>query len=91
MQVQVSINKMNSGRLQVFVKRIGPSVSTGPVVTYREEADARKVLATFGFSQEIIDGRLEMLLTDFGPNESLPFPEADIPVGVLHSHGFLAI
>lgn len=90
MEVQVSVNKTNSGRMQIFVKRVGPSVSTGPVVKYQEEADVRKVLAAFGFSQNVIDGRLEVL-SEFGPNESLKFPEADIPIELLHSHGFLAI
>lgn len=90
MQVQVSINKMNSGRMQIFVRRITPSASTGPVVTYREEAEVKKVLAALGFSRDVIDGQLE-ILSEFGPNESLRFPAADISLEVLHAHGFAAI
>lgn len=90
MQVHVSINKMNSGRMQIFVRRTAPSVSTGPVVTFREEAEVKKVLAAFGFSQDVIDGQLEILF-EFGPNESIRFPEADISAAVLHAHGFAAI
>jgi hypothetical protein len=90
MQVQVSINKMNSGRMQVFVRRVAPSASTGPVVTYRKEAEIRKVLTAFGFSQDVINGQLE-ILAELGPNESLRFPESDIPVEALHAHGYAAI
>jgi hypothetical protein len=91
MQVQVSINKLNSGRLQIFVKRIGPAAMTGPVVTYRKDAEVREVLSSFGFSQEVINEKLAMLAADFGPNEMLPFPPSDIDVDLLHSYGFLAI
>jgi hypothetical protein len=90
MTVRVSINKMNSGRMQICCAR--PD-SSGHVITYATasaKAEVTKALLALGISAETIDGALDML-ADFGPDEMLQVEERDIPDDVLHANGFIAV
>ncbi|MGB6477331.1 MAG: hypothetical protein WBF04_25030 [Candidatus Sulfotelmatobacter sp.] len=90
MTVRVSINKMNSGRMQICCARPG---SSGYVMTYAAasaKAEVTKTLLALGFSAETINGSLDML-SDFGPDEMLQVEELDISDDVLHANGFIAV
>jgi hypothetical protein len=90
MIVRVSINKMNSGRMQICCARPG---SNGYVITY-SSASARvevtNALLALGISAETVDRSLDML-GDFGPDEMLLVEERDISDDVLHTNGFVAV
>jgi hypothetical protein len=90
MVVRVSINKMNSGRMQICCARPGDN---GFVITY-SSASARvevtNALLALGISTETVDSSLDML-GDFGPDEMLLVEERDISDDVLHTNGFVAV
>jgi len=90
MEVRISVNKMNSGRMQISARRLGLGVSTGPVVTYKQESDVRKVLSALGFGERLINDQLQVL-AEIGPNELLHFPDSNIPEDVLRANGFIAL
>lgn len=90
MVIRVSINKMNSGRMQVCCAR--PS-SNGYVLTYpaaSAKEDVTKVLLALGISEGTIEDRLATL-ADFGPNEMLLVEEREIMDEVLRRNGFLGV
>lgn len=90
MLVRVSINNMNSGRMQVCCAR--PSAN-GYVLTYpaaTAKADVRNVLRALGAAEAAIDKGLATV-ADFGPNEMLLVQELDIPESVLQENGFVAL
>jgi hypothetical protein len=90
MVVRVSINKMNSGRMQICCARPG---SNGYVITYssaRARIEVTNALLALGISAETIDRGLDML-GDFGPDEMLLVEERDISDDVLHANGFIAV
>jgi hypothetical protein len=90
MIVRVSINKMNSGRMQICCARPG---SSGYVITYssaRARVEVTNVLLALGISAETIDSSLDML-GDFGPDEMLLVEELDISDDVLHAGGFVVV
>ena len=90
MTVRVSINKMNSGRMQVCCARPSSNgyVLTYPVATAKE--DVSKTLRALGVSDERID-RSFGILADFGPNEMLLVEEREISEEVLRQNGFIAL
>lgn len=90
MIVRVSINKMNSGRMQICCAR--PS-SNGYVLTYPTPSAATEVtkaLQALGIGEEAV-GRSLATLVDFGPNEMLLVEERDISEEVLKRNGFVAV
>ena len=90
MIVRVSINKMNSGRMQICCARPG---SNGYVITYSSggaRVEVTNALVALGISAETIDRSLDML-GDFGPDEVLLVEEREIADDVLHANGFIAV
>ncbi len=88
--MQVYVQKLNSGGIQIAIRRLVPGVSTGPAITYGEEAAVRSVLAAFGFNSQLIDDQLN-LLSEIETQQVLHFPDADIDIEILRGNGFVAI
>jgi hypothetical protein len=90
MVVRVSINKLNSGRMQICCARPG---SSGYVMTYlsaNAKVEVTNALLALGISAETIDKSLDML-GEFGPDEMLLVEEREIGDDVLHAKGFIAV
>ena len=90
MIVRISVNKMNSGRMQICCAR--PS-SNGYALTYpaaTAKAEVTKALGSLGINEETIDKGLATL-ADFGPNEMLLVEERDVSEEVLQKNGFTAV
>jgi hypothetical protein len=90
MVVRVSVNKLNSGRMQICCARPG---SSGYVMTYSSagaRVEVTNALLALGISAETIDRSLDML-GDFGPDEMLLVEEREISDDVLHTNGFVAV
>jgi len=90
MLVRVSINKMNSGRMQVCCARPNGNgyVLTYPAATAR--ADVTNTLRALGISEDAISKSYEML-ADFGPDEMLLVEQLEISEDVLQRNGFIAV
>ena len=76
MLVNVSVNRLNSGRVQICVMK--PQSNPHPVQTYPSVEEARKVLLGFGIGEKDVDATLK-LLPEVGPNETLRFSSMDVP------------
>ena len=90
MLVRVSINNMNSGRMQVCCAR--PSAN-GYVLTYpaaTAKADVTNVLRALGCDESAI-AKSMVTIAEFGPNEMLLVQQVDISEDVLRSNGFVAV
>jgi hypothetical protein len=90
MMVEVTINSMESGRLQVCCAQPGRN---GYVLTYPSataEADARKALLSLGIKAETIADRLR-LLAEIGPKQPLLVEQIDISQDALRANGFTAV
>jgi hypothetical protein len=90
MIVRVSINKMNSGRMQICCARPG---SNGCALTYpaaSAKGEVTNALLALGISKATIDSSLTML-ADFGPDEMLLVEEIEISDDVLRAKGFIAV
>jgi hypothetical protein len=88
--MRISINKMNSGRMQICCAR--PS-SNGYVLTYpaaTAKVEVTKVLQALGITEQTIDKCLATL-ADFGPNEMLLVEERDVLEEGLQRNGFVAV
>ncbi len=85
MLVNVSVNRLNSGRVQICVMK--PQSNPHPVQTYPSVEEARKVLLGFGINQKDVDATLK-LLPEVGPNETLWLSSMDVPQGNLWAQGF---
>jgi hypothetical protein len=90
MVVRVSINNMNSGRMQICCAQ--PS-HNGYVLTYSSanaKAEVTKTLRALGISDGKIDKSLATI-ADFGPKEMLLVEQLEIPEEVLRRNGFVAV
>jgi hypothetical protein len=90
MIVRVSINRMNSGRMQICCARPG---GNGHVLTYpaaSAKADVASTLRALGVSEGAVTKGLDAI-ADFGPDEMLLVEQLEIPEGVLQSNGFSAV
>ena len=85
MLVNVSVNRLNSGRVQICVMK--PQSNPHPVQTYPSVEEARKVLLGFGIGAKDVDATLK-LLPEVGPNATLRFSSMDVPQGNLWAQGF---
>jgi hypothetical protein len=83
--VSVTINSLNSGRIQICVRK--PQASPSPVQTYATVDEARQVLIAFDIPENEVKDTLE-LLTEVGPNQLLHFSVKDIPQKTLWDRGF---
>jgi hypothetical protein len=87
MNVQVMLNKMNSGQLQVTVVQGGQSTGTG--MAYRTTDEVRDVLRSLRLDDHAVEARLQ-ILEQIESNELLKFP-SDISPEILHANGFTAV
>ena len=85
MMVIVSITKLEDGRVQIKVAQ--PHHSADSVQTF-PEAETRKVLLGFGFSESDTNLFLTKLLPQLSVNQELKFAPVDIPQHELVSRGF---
>jgi hypothetical protein len=83
--VNISVNRLNSGRIQVCVAK--PQYNPNHVQTYPSIEESRRVLSGFGIDDKELDAILK-LASEVGPNELLRFSPMDIPQHVLWQHGF---
>jgi len=85
MLVNVSVNRLNSGRVQICVMK--PQSNPHPVQTYPSVEEARKVLLGFGINETDVDATLK-LLPEVGANETLRCSSMDVPQPILWARGF---
>lgn len=85
MLVNVSVNRLNSGKVQICVAK--PHYNPNPVQDYPSANEARDALLKFGVSEEVIDSSLGVL-PDLGPKENWSLPAMDVPKEVLWAQGF---
>ena len=85
MLVNISVNSLTSGRVQICVAK--PQAAPHPVQTYSSVEEARPVLLAFGIDERVIDETLK-LLPEAGPNQPLVFTSKVVPQQVLWDHGF---
>lgn len=85
MLVNISVNSLTSGRVQICVAK--PQSAPHPVQTYPSLKEARQVLLAFGIEESVIDETAK-LLPEAGPNQPLFFTPKDVPQRALWDHGF---
>ena len=85
MLVNVSVNRLNSGRVQISVAK--PQANPNPVQTYASIDIARRVLLDFGIDEKEVDSTLK-LLSEIGPQDVLRFSAMDVAQNLLDKHGF---
>lgn len=85
MLVNVSVNRLNSGRVQICVGR--PQATPTPVQTYASIEMARGVLLDFGIDEQEVDSTMR-LLPDMGSEGVLRFPAMEVAQRLLEKHGF---
>jgi hypothetical protein len=83
--VTVSVNSMNSGRIQICVSK--PQANPSPVQTYSTPTEARNVLQAFGIEEREIEETLKLLI-EVGPHQALRFSPREISQKTLSDHGF---
>jgi len=86
-RVKISVNKLNSGKIQIAVFRDAPNQMTGPVQTYASIEDARRVLFAIGVPSAAIDRNFQVL-SEIEPKEVLNFTPLEVADDVLAAHGF---
>lgn len=85
MLVNVSVNRLNSGRVQILVAK--PQANPNPVQTYPSIDAAKRVLLDFGIDEKEVGSTLK-LLPEIGPQEVLRFSAMDVAQNLLEKHGF---
>jgi hypothetical protein len=85
MLVDVSVNRLNSGRVQICVAR--PQATPTPVQTYASIEMAQGVLLDFGIDEQEVNSTMK-LLPEIGPEGVLRFPAMDISQSLLERHSF---
>jgi hypothetical protein len=83
--VNISVNSLTSGRVQICVAR--PQSTPHPVQTYPSVELARQVLRDFAIEEKVIEETLK-LLSEVDPNQALYFSPRDVPQHILGIHGF---
>lgn len=85
MNVNVTVNKTNSGKIKICVGR--PNQNPSPVQDYASREGAEKVLLALGFSEQEIRSCFEDL-EEFNPTELVRMGQREIPQDVLWKQGF---
>ena len=85
MLVNVSVNRLNCGEVQICVAK--PQANPSPVQTHPSIDAARRVLLEFGIDEKDIDATLK-LLPEVGPKQPLKFSAIEVPQNILAAHGF---
>ncbi len=85
MLVNISVNSLTSGRVQICVAR--PQSAPRPVQTYSFAEEARQVVLAFGIEEKVVDETVK-LLPEGAPNQPLFFTPKDVPQRVLWDNGF---
>ena len=85
MLVNVSVNRLISGSVQILVAK--PQANPNPVQTFPSIDAAKRVSLDFGIDEKEVDSMLK-LLPEIGPQEMLRFSAMDVPQNLLGKHGF---
>ena len=85
MLVNVSVNRLNSGSVQICVAR--PQANPTPAQTYSSTEMARRVLLDFGIDEKEVESTMR-LLPEVEPEGALRFPAMDVAQSLLEKHSF---
>ena len=85
-RVDLTVNKMNSGRFQVCVIR--PGYNPNPVQMYTTRGEAEAALRSIGIRDVDIQQTFD-LLPEIGPNTPMSFGLMDLDEHALRRNGFM--
>jgi hypothetical protein len=94
MRVQITLNKTNTGRVQLACVRSTNErggIGTGfalPPFNPNALREIEDILRTLGVNEDLISEKLG-LLRQVGPNELVKVEDLDVPDDVLRENGFL--